>query len=127
MAPPCLRMFEMRSALLWRKLASSSSRRTAEASTVLEGKAGREQAFAMITGARTREARLLLGLEASALAKRPKLPSSVISRAESIDGEPTITIAQARAIQHALEKAGVEFTNGSQPGVSLKAHQGGRT
>jgi len=81
----------------------------------------------MITGARIREARLLLGLEASALAKRAKLPSSVISRAESIDGEPTITIAQARAIQHALEKAGVEFTNGSQPGVSLKAHQGGRT
>ena len=44
----------------------------------------------MITGARIREARLLLGLEASALAKRAKLPSSVISRAESINGEPTI-------------------------------------
>jgi len=60
--------------------------------------------------------RRLLNLEANALAK---LPLGVITRAENVDDEPIITMAQARAIQHALEAVGVEFTNGDQPGVRL--------
>src|SRR3954452_19291262 len=35
------------------------------------------------------------------------------------DDEPIITMAQARAIQHALEAVGAEFTNGDQPGIRL--------
>jgi hypothetical protein len=70
----------------------------------------------MITGAQIRAARRLLNLEANALAK---LPLGVITRAENVDDEPIITMAQARAIQHALEAVGVEFTNGDQPGIRL--------
>jgi hypothetical protein len=35
------------------------------------------------------------------------------------DGEPSITEAHAAAIRNALETAGVEFTNGDEPGVKL--------
>ena len=82
-------------------------------------KAGRGQTLNMITGAQIREARRLLNLEANALAKRAKLPISVISRAESVEDEPMITMAHAQAIQRALEDAGAEFTNSDQPGVRL--------
>jgi len=43
-----------------------------------------------------------------------------LTRAEFIDSEAAITIVQAQAIQRALESAGVEFTNGDQPGVRLR-------
>lgn len=42
-------------------------------------------------------------------------------RVEQTEGEPMIMAATADAIQQALEAAGVEFTNGDQPGVRLKA------
>ena len=57
-----------------------------------------------IAGRQIREARALLGLPRNELAAKV-----TIVRAESVDGEPPITTAQAAAIQQALERAGVEF------------------
>jgi hypothetical protein len=43
-----------------------------------------------------------------------------VRRAEATDGKPPITEANADALQRALEAAGVEFTNGDQPGVRMR-------
>jgi ribosome-binding protein aMBF1 (putative translation factor) len=74
----------------------------------------------MITGAQIREARALLGWSASALARAARMRPTTVQRAEATDGEPAITMVQANAIQAALETAGVEFTNGGEPGVKLR-------
>jgi hypothetical protein len=52
-----------------------------------------------------------------------------VRRAESIDGEPPVTVYQAAFARDALERFGVMFTNGDEPGVKLKAtkaHKGGK-
>ena len=65
----------------------------------------------MITGRQIREARTLLGLQRNELAAVAKvITTATIVRAESVDGEPSITAAQATAIREALERAGIEFT-----------------
>jgi hypothetical protein len=74
----------------------------------------------MITGAQIRAARLLLRWSRYRLAGCTKLHTKTIRRLEATDGEPVITLANAAAIRRALEKAGVEFTNGGQPGVRLR-------
>ena len=82
----------------------------------------------MITGRQIREARELLNMPQPRLAERAKLKLPIVARAEAGDGEPVISIANATAIQRALEAAGVEFTNGDQPGVRLRrAHSDRRT
>jgi ribosome-binding protein aMBF1 (putative translation factor) len=73
----------------------------------------------MITGPQIRAARKLLGWEPFQLAQRAKLHSAIVQRAES--GAPPITKYQEALIRNALENAGVEFTNGDEPGVKLKA------
>ena len=66
----------------------------------------------MIIGRQIREARALLGLSRSQLAARIRsVTTATIMRAELVDDEPPITMAQADAIQQALERAGVEFTS----------------
>ncbi len=66
----------------------------------------------IITGRQIREARTLLGLQRSELAYKTRTVAALtIKRAESVDDEPPITIAQAVAIKRALEAAGVEFTH----------------
>lgn len=77
--------------------------------------------WAMITGAQIREGRRLASLGPRQLARRAKLPVAVVERAESVDGEPVITTAQAHALQRALEAAGVEFMSGDSPGVKLRS------
>jgi transcriptional regulator with XRE-family HTH domain len=74
----------------------------------------------LITGAQIRQARKLLGWEPSKLARRAKVHSLIIERAESVAGEPPITAYQAAFIREALLNAGVEFTNGDEPGVKLR-------
>jgi ribosome-binding protein aMBF1 (putative translation factor) len=74
----------------------------------------------MITGAQIRKARALLGWPAYRLARRIKLPTETIHRAESVEGEPPLTIERLVAIQRGLEAAGVVFTNGDEPGVKLR-------
>ena len=77
----------------------------------------------MVTGRQIREARAVLGLTRSALAARVRgVTTATIMRAELIDGEPSITTAQADAIKEALERAGVEFTS-DPPSVRLRKAQ----
>jgi predicted transcriptional regulator len=75
----------------------------------------------VITGAQIRQARKLLGWEPSKLARRAKVHSLIVERAESAAFEPPITAYQAALIKQALVNAGVEFTNGNEPSVKLKA------
>jgi transcriptional regulator with XRE-family HTH domain len=81
----------------------------------------------MITGAQIRAARGLIRWSAHELAERAKLGVATIRRSEAADGEPLVTVANAAAIRRALEKAGVEFTNGGQPGVRLQVVNPGGT
>jgi transcriptional regulator with XRE-family HTH domain len=53
------------------------------------------------------------------IAKATGLSLPTIKRAES-EREVSVSGDAISAIQRALENAGVEFTNGSQPGVRLK-------
>ena len=63
-------------------------------------------------------ARGLLGWSQPDLASAAGISVSTIKRLEA--GKPA-TAANRRAALAALEKAGVEFTNGDEPGVKLKA------
>jgi hypothetical protein len=74
----------------------------------------------MITGAQIRRARELVGWKLSKLARRAKVHSAIIHRAESVDGAPTITVHQEALIRNALPDAGIEFTNGDESGVKLR-------
>jgi hypothetical protein len=52
-----------------------------------------------------------------------------VRRAESVDGKSPVTVYQTALIRDALERFGIEFTNGDEPGVKLtatKAHKGGK-
>jgi transcriptional regulator with XRE-family HTH domain len=75
----------------------------------------------VITGAQIRQARKLVGWSVADLGRRAKLATSTVHRAECVDGEPPITEAHAAAIRYAFGRAGVEFTNGDEPGVKLNA------
>ena len=70
-----------------------------------------------MTPAQSRMARAALQLGIRDVAKLAKVAPSTISRLEA--GE-TLQSRTVEAIQHALEKAGVVFINGDQPGVRLK-------
>ena len=60
----------------------------------------------------------MLGLEQGQLAKLALVSRNTVVDFES--GKRTPTRANMQAIQVALEAAGVEFTNGDQPGVRLR-------
>jgi transcriptional regulator with XRE-family HTH domain len=70
-----------------------------------------------MTPAQSRMARAALQLGIRDVAKLAKVAPSTISRLEA--GE-TLQARTVDAIQHALEKAGVVFINGDQPGIRLK-------
>jgi transcriptional regulator with XRE-family HTH domain len=61
----------------------------------------------------------MLGLDQSDLAKAANVLQNVIVDFES--GKRTPGANDLAAIRHALEAADVEFTNGSEPGVKLRA------
>ena len=76
-----------------------------------------------ITGRQIREARALLGLQRSELAAKVRMISTgTIRRAESVDDEPPITVAQAAAIRSFFEATGIEFLpeDGGTAGVRLQ-------
>jgi predicted transcriptional regulator len=76
-----------------------------------------------ITPAQCRAARALIELSQAGLAGIAVVPVPVITDYEAGAGTPRP--ADLEAIQRQLERAGVEFTNGSQPGVRLKSHRAG--
>jgi transcriptional regulator with XRE-family HTH domain len=66
-----------------------------------------------------RAARGLLDWTQDQLASAARVRAATISKFEN--GISTLQQVTLHAIQHAFEAAGVEFTNGGQPGVRLKA------
>lgn len=71
----------------------------------------------LINAAQCRMARAALKIGVLKLAAMAKVATSTITRLEAGEVLKPRTI---EAIQNALEKAGVEFTNGDKPGVRLK-------
>jgi hypothetical protein len=63
--------------------------------------------------------RALLRWSTEELAQQASLGLNTIKRAEAKDGKTSLTVANELAIRRACEAAGVEFTNGDQPGVRL--------
>jgi hypothetical protein len=52
---------------------------------------------------------------------------NTIKRAEAKDGKTSLTEANEIAVRRAFETAGIEFTNGDQPGVRLTKAAVGRS
>lgn len=56
------------------------------------------------------------------MAERAKLHINTVRMMEATKGEPLrARFHNVQAVQRVLEAAGVEFTNGSAPGVKMKA------
>jgi transcriptional regulator with XRE-family HTH domain len=70
-----------------------------------------------MNAAQSRMARAALKLSVRELAKMAQVATGTIVRLEA--GE-TLQPRTIDVIRHALEKAGVVFTNGDEPGVRLK-------
>jgi len=76
----------------------------------------------LLTAEQVRAARAMLRLEQSELAEAAGVSVETVKRLEGQDG-PLLTgrAATIDAIEKALIKAGVDFTNGDEPGVKLRA------
>ena len=73
-----------------------------------------------MTSGQLRAARALLGWTAQQLADASGVGVTTIRRAELKKGPTGFGLPVNQAIERAFEDAGVEFTNGSQPGVRLR-------
>lgn len=73
-----------------------------------------------ITGSQIRAARALVRWSAKDLARGAGLGVATISRAEVEEGHTTLTTANLKAIQVALENAGIEFIPGNGGGVGVR-------
>ena len=74
-----------------------------------------------MTGEQLRASRALTRIEQSDLAAAAKVSVDTIKRLERTVGPVSANIATVNSVVSALEAAGVEFTNGEQPGVRLRA------
>ena len=74
----------------------------------------------MLTSEQVRAARALLRIEQTDLAERSGVSLATIKRLETQPGPLAAHGPTADALRRALEEAGVEFTNGGQPGVRMK-------
>ena len=72
-----------------------------------------------LTGAHLRAARALVQWSALELSQVSSVSLRTIRRAEVAEQGTSLTVANELAIRRALEEAGVEFTNGDEPGVRL--------
>jgi transcriptional regulator with XRE-family HTH domain len=70
----------------------------------------------LINGTQCRMARAALRMSVRELATIAKVATDTIARLEA---DKELKPRTVEAIQRALEKAGVEFTNGNRPGVRL--------
>jgi transcriptional regulator with XRE-family HTH domain len=71
-----------------------------------------------VTGGQCRMARAALGWNAQKLATKAGVGVNTVNRFESGASQPRgVTL---EALRGAFESAGVEFTNGEQPGVRLR-------
>src|SRR5688572_16797721 len=72
----------------------------------------------MITPSQIRGARAMLNLTQAELAARAGLSTTGLNNIERGLSDPKTSTMSA--IQRVLEEAGIEFTNGDEPGVRLK-------
>jgi transcriptional regulator with XRE-family HTH domain len=76
----------------------------------------------LIIGNQLKAARALTGVEQQELADRAEVHVNTIRKMEAKGREEITSAADVlRRVQTALERLGVEFTNGNQAGVRLKA------
>lgn len=73
----------------------------------------------IITGEQLRAARAMVRIEQADLARRANVSVETIKRLERTEGPVSANVQTVDAIVRALEVAGIEFTNGAQPGVRL--------
>jgi len=73
-----------------------------------------------ITGRQIAAARTLLGINQPELAARARISLPTLKRMEASPGLSVGMVNNVVAVRVALEEAGVEFTNGDQPGVRLR-------
>ena len=74
----------------------------------------------MLTSEQVRAARALLRWEQRDLAEASKVSLPTIKRLEAKPGALGAYAMTVDALRRALEAAGVEFTNGDEPGVKLR-------
>jgi hypothetical protein len=72
-----------------------------------------------LSGRQIRAARALLRWSVEQLSRQASLGLNTIKRAEAKDGSTSLTAANELAIRRTFQTAGVEFTNGDQPGLRL--------
>lgn len=72
------------------------------------------------TGRQIAAARVLLGIDQAELASRARISVPTLRRMEGSNGPATGYANNVAAVVAALEAAGVEFTNGDQPGVRMR-------
>jgi transcriptional regulator with XRE-family HTH domain len=73
----------------------------------------------MITSEQIKAARALLRWDQRELARVSQVPLQTIKRLETIPGPLAAREGTIEALRTALEAAGVEFTDGTRPGVNL--------
>jgi hypothetical protein len=78
-----------------------------------------------LTSAQIRAARALIRWRAQDLARESAVGVATIRRAELVERETAMTVANDAAVRRALESAGIEFIdeNGGGPGVRLHRRQ----
>jgi transcriptional regulator with XRE-family HTH domain len=74
-----------------------------------------------ITGRQIAAARILAGLGEKDLAGRANVSVATLGRIEAGDVAPPELMNAVLAVRRALEAAGVEFADGAEPGVRMKA------
>jgi transcriptional regulator with XRE-family HTH domain len=80
----------------------------------------------LTTGNQLRAARSLVGMDQSTLAKRAGVNINTIGSMEKRGADIlTSGLDKVKAVMAVLEAAGVEFTNGGEPGVKLKRRGAG--
>jgi ribosome-binding protein aMBF1 (putative translation factor) len=72
----------------------------------------------IITGEQVNAARKLLGWSLEVLANKVRMSEIDIARFEA--GKQGMSSTMTALIRRALETAGVEFTNGREPGIKLR-------
>ena len=80
--------------------------------------------IAQVTGHQIAAARKLAGLGQKELARLAIISVATLATMEASDGPAPGIANNVAAVRRALEAAGVEFTNGDEPGVKLKKAAG---
>ena len=74
----------------------------------------------VVTGRQIAAARVLLGIGQAELAGNSSISVPTLKRMEASNGPAVGLTNNVEAVRRALEAAGVEFTNGDQPGVRMR-------